>query len=218
MNPDKLFDYLDGKLSSEERAALEERFMSEPELRRELAVARQIHSQMVHSDSPREIVGVSDPAANPRGAILAQRVGIAFAVLVFINVLFGIYAFGFMGKKRNAKPSVEENRAEFAQNLARTAAVALPTPTLDVEEFKFSAPLAKQNDLANKILDHAKALGGSGTRGLADANGILIFIEISGTRLEEFRAAMRKLGGTEPLPPPASPGNTILQARIVSPQ
>src|SRR4029453_922124 len=46
MNPDKLFDYLDGKLPAEERAALEERFMSEPELRNELAVARQIHAQM----------------------------------------------------------------------------------------------------------------------------------------------------------------------------
>ena len=57
MNPDKLFDYLDGKLSDAERATLEERFMNEPELRRELAVARQIHSQMGDS---REIVGFAE--------------------------------------------------------------------------------------------------------------------------------------------------------------
>src|SRR6266567_4152458 len=38
MNPDKLFDYLDGKLSSNELAELEERLLSDPQLRRELVV------------------------------------------------------------------------------------------------------------------------------------------------------------------------------------
>ena len=56
MNPDKLFDYLDGRLSPNERAELEERFMSDPQLRRELTVARRIHSEMRDS---REIVGVN---------------------------------------------------------------------------------------------------------------------------------------------------------------
>ena len=44
MNPDKLFDYLDGKLSPDERAELEEQLLSDPHLRRELTVARQIHA------------------------------------------------------------------------------------------------------------------------------------------------------------------------------
>ena len=43
MNPDKLFDYLDGRLAPSERAALEERLMSDKQLQREFAVARQIH-------------------------------------------------------------------------------------------------------------------------------------------------------------------------------
>ena len=89
MNPDKLFDYLDGKLSPNERAKLEERFMSEPELRQELAIARQIHAQMGDS---REIVGFAQPTLEDRGAVLGRRIMIAFAILVFANVLFGIYA------------------------------------------------------------------------------------------------------------------------------
>ena len=43
MNPDKLFDYLDGKLPDHERKAVEERLMSDPTARREFDVARRIH-------------------------------------------------------------------------------------------------------------------------------------------------------------------------------
>ncbi len=46
MNPDKLFDYLDGKLPPNERTELEERFMSDPQARKELAIAREVHSNM----------------------------------------------------------------------------------------------------------------------------------------------------------------------------
>lgn len=220
MNPDKLFDYLDGKLSADERAALEKRFMSEPELRRELAVARQIHAEMPHSTGSREIVGVKDPALQQRGAILAQRIGIAFAVLVFINVLFGIYAIGFMGKKKSAKSAVEENRTEFAQNLARTAAVALPTPSLDVEEIKFTAPVPAQEKLANQIITAAQKAGGSGTKGLADQKGVLLFAEIPAAGLPKFQEEMKKLGGTVPETNASSSadGKSILQLRIASPQ
>ena len=219
MNPDKLFDYLDGKLSATERSQLEEQLMSNAELRQELRVARGIHSEMRDSGSAsREIVGADDPAVQQRGAVLARRVGIAFAVLVFINVLFGIYAIGFMRDNKQKQTSIERNRTDLAQTLARTAAVALPTPSLDVEEIKFIAPLAKQNALANTIVDQATAFGGTGTKGLADEHGILIFAEIPSGRLDEFRAAMKKIGGTEPPPPPASGEKTILQVRIVSAQ
>jgi anti-sigma factor RsiW len=46
MNPDKLFDYLDGKLPDHERKAVEERLMSDPTARREFDVARRIHASM----------------------------------------------------------------------------------------------------------------------------------------------------------------------------
>src|SRR5437588_51648 len=46
MSPDKLFDYLDGKLSTRERAELEQRLTSDQQLQRELAVARRIHASM----------------------------------------------------------------------------------------------------------------------------------------------------------------------------
>jgi hypothetical protein len=220
MSPDKLFDYLDGKLPPEERAALEERFMNEPELRRELAVARQIHGQIGRGDS-REVIGTGDPTSTSvRGAILAQRIMIVFSILVVANVAFGIYAIFFMKKKEQSQTSVEKNRTELAESLARSAAVALPTPSLDIDEIKFTAPVSEQDNLANVIIDAAKEVGGSGTKGLADQNGILLFAEIPSGRVNAFRELMKKLGATVPGPPAAlnAPGNTILQIRIVSPQ
>ena len=217
MNPDKLFDYLDGKLSPNERAELEERLMSNPQLRRELMVARQIHADM--SDS-REIIGVSDPTLQERGAVLGRRVATAFAVLVFANVLFGIYAIAFMKKKERTQLNTEQNRSELAESLARTAAVALPTPSLEVEEIKFTAPVKDQDKLANKIIAAAKQVGGSGTKGLADQQGVLLFAEVPTARLNDFRESMKKLGATLPAAPvePNAGEKVILQLRIVSAQ
>src|SRR4051812_2717092 len=72
MNPDKLFDYLDGKLSASERADFEARVISDEQLQRELAVARRIHSGMQGSDS-REVI-IPDLATEQRGRKLALRV------------------------------------------------------------------------------------------------------------------------------------------------
>ena len=63
MNPDKLFDYLEGRLTSSERAALEERLMSDKQLQREFAVARQIHAGM-RGDS-HEVVLPAPPDVPP---------------------------------------------------------------------------------------------------------------------------------------------------------
>jgi hypothetical protein len=217
MNPDKLFDYLEGKLSPNERAELEERLMSDPQLRRELTVARKIHADTGDS---REIVGVTEPALEERGAILGRRVAIAFSVLVFANVVFGIYAIAFMKKKERTQLNTEQNRTELAESLARTAAVALPTPSFDVEEIKFTAPVKEQDKLANKIVAAAKQVGGSGTKGLADQQGVLLFAEIPTARLNDFREAMKKLGATLPAASaePRAGDKAILQLRIVSAQ
>ena len=191
--------------------------MSDPQARRELTVARQIHADMRDS---REILGVAEPTLEERGAVLGRRIAIAFSVLVFANVLFGIYAIAFMKKKERTQLNTEQNRTELAESLARTAAVALPTPSLDVDEIKFTAPVKEQDKLANKIIAAAKQGGGSGTKGLADENGVLLFAEIPTARLNDFRESMKKLGATIPEASvePKAGEKTILQIRIVSPQ
>ena len=218
MNPDKLFDYLDGKLSPNERAELEERFMSDPEARRELTIARQIHASMGDSH---EVVGVADATStSERGAVLARRIMIAFMVLVIVNVTFGIYAIFFMKNKQRARQRTEQNRSELAQSLSNAAATALPTPTLGIEEITLNSPATEQTTLADKIIAVANKSGGSATKGLTNENGILIFAEIPTARLNEFRDALKKLGATVPVSAtdPNAGEKTILQVRIAGGQ
>ena len=96
--------------------------------------------------------------------------------------------------------------------------MALPTPSLDVDEIKFTAPVAEQDKLAKKIIAAAKQVGGSGTKGLADQQGVLLFAEVPTARLNDFRESMKKLGATLPTAPAeaAAGEKRILQIRISS--
>src|SRR5258705_13850821 len=105
MNPDKLFDYLDGRLAPSERAALEERLMSDKQLQREFAVARQIHAGM-RGDS-REVVLPAPPDVPGQGRKMAVRVGGAFMVLMFVNVGIGLW-FIFTHENKNPNPPLLE--------------------------------------------------------------------------------------------------------------
>jgi hypothetical protein len=214
MNPDKLFDYLDGKLSAAERAALEESLVSDSQLQRELEIARRIHASMRDS---REVLETLEPrSATNRGAVLGRRIAIAFAVLVFLNVLFGLYAIVFMEKKRRIRP-LEQQKQQLVEALQKAGASALPTPSLDISEIKLNAPTAEHNRLADKVIAAAKQCGGSAVKGLADENGILLFAEVPAPRENDFREILRQLGA----PPSkardegAMTGKAIVQIRII---
>ena len=213
MNPDKLFDYLDGKLSDAERGQLERQLASDTQLQRELAVAREIHRGMPDS---REAFAPFDATAT-RGAVLGRRVAVVFSVLVFVNVVFGIYAIAFMEKKRRSRPAHDQNRQELLQSLQKTAILALPTPSLDADEIKLSAPAGEQDALANKVIAAAQQCGGTGTKGLTSEHGILLFAEIPTGRVEQFRKTLGQLGATLPSATNANrtAGKAILQIRIV---
>jgi hypothetical protein len=217
MNPDKLFDYLDGKLSPKERAQLEARLASDSYLQRELAIARQIHAGIRDS---REVLATFDATStSPRGAVLGRRVAIAFVALVFLNVLFGIYAIVFMENKRQRRTPNEQNRQQLVQALEKTAASALPTPSLEVEEIKITTPKAQRDAVANQIIAVAAECGGSAVKNLNDENGLLLFAEIPAAREGEFRQKLTALGArpTKSIASTASSAsrNRIIQIRLV---
>jgi anti-sigma factor RsiW len=213
MNPDKLFDYLDGRLSPTERAELEQRLVSDPELQQELKVARQIHGSMRDSG---EILTSLDEVSTPnRGAILGRRIAVVFSVLVFANVLFGIYAIAFMKKRERNSSSRERNRQELQQSLLKSAAAALPTPTFDVDEVKLITPGPAQHALADQVIAVAARCGGSAAKNLSDEHGVLLFAEIPAARLSEFRDSLTKLGAIVPTATNAPSGDkAIVQVRI----
>src|SRR5260370_4130484 len=217
MNPDKLFDYLDGRLSPEERAEWEARLAADSYLQRELAVARQIHAGMRDS---REVLATFDATStSPRGAVLGRRVAIAFVALVFLNVLFGIYAIVFMENKRHRLAPNEQNRQQLVQALEETAASALPAPSLEVDEVKITTSKAQRDAIANQVVAVPAACGGSAAKNLNDENGLLLFAEIPAARESEFRQKLTALGAQPTKSTPSSPSspsrNPIIQIPLV---
>lgn len=212
MNPDKLFDYLDGRLDLTERAELEARLVVDPDLRRELATARQIHSGIHNSRTALEAMETAPNAT--RGAVLGRRIAIIFGVLVFVNVIFGIYAIGFMNRKRSA-PN-EQSKEQLHRALQNAAAAALPTPNLDVEEIKVPAAPSQRKAVADKIIAAAKESGGSAAKNLNAQNGLLMFAEVPAAQENKFREKLAALGAApSQAGPAASSENRIIQIRIV---
>ena len=215
MNPDKLFDYLDGRLSPFEREQLEEQLVHDSELQRELSMARRIHGRM--TGESREVLIEDGLDQTDRGRKIVLRIAVAFIVLVLLNVVVGLYAIAFVEKKRNAAPAGNQNRRQLELALQKAAANALPTPSLDVDEIKFVVPRKQRDQIIAKITSAAKQSGGSAAKNLSNENGTLIFAEVPPEHVNEFREALGKLGAI--LPPsttPPDPGSkAILQIRVV---
>jgi hypothetical protein len=200
VNPDKLFDYLDGRLLPTERAALEERLMSDKQLQRELAVARQIHAGM-HGDS-REVVLPRPEDVPEEGRKMAIRIGTAFMVLVFVNVGIGLW-FIFKHESKNPnRPLLERQmREQIAQSIERAAATLSPTPNaLGVSEITVPAETGKVDAVADQVVAISSRLGGSATKGLQDHGRLTILIDVPANREQEFRNAIGSIRGVTPEP------------------
>ncbi len=193
MSPDKLFDYLDGKLPERERAELEQRLISDGQLQRELAMARQIHRAMPDS---REVFLPSDEAPSPhRGAVLGRRVAVAFALLVLLNVFIGIVSIiGFHKNPNDLGAKEAAVRKQLTESMQKAAAAALPTPSLDVDEVKITVAAGQTDSAARKIITAAEKCRGSGTKGLPDENGLLVFVEIPSQQVEAFLEGLDRVG------------------------
>lgn len=197
MNPDKLFDYLEGKLPSSERAALEERLISDEQLRREFAVARQIHAGM-RGDS-HEVVLPATPDVSPQGRNMAIRTGVAFMVLMFVNVGIGLY-FIFRHESKNPnRPLLEaQMREQIAKSIERAAPLTPAPNALGVTEIKIPAETGKLDSVADKVVAFVSALGGSATKGVPDAGRLSILVDLPANRESEFRAAIASITAERP--------------------
>src|SRR5690242_18029954 len=134
MSPEKLFDYLDGTLSKQERVELERQLASDPQLQRQLAVAKEMHRR---SDGAREVIGDSADVEIPTpNRQLGRWLITAFALLVLVNVLVGIaFIVGSKGSKNSALANKElAIRQQLQASLSKTAETALPLPILAAEE------------------------------------------------------------------------------------
>ena len=210
MNPDKLFDYLEGRLSPDERAALEERLISDKQLQRELAMALQIHTGM-RGDS-REVVLPPRPDVTEQGRKMALRVGTAFIILMAVNVGFGLWLIVRHETKNPNRTLLEtQMRKQIAKSIERAAATLTPGPNaLGISEITIPAKTGKLDAVADQVVTIVSRFGGSATKGLADGGRLSILADLPSNRESEFRAAIASVGGQ-------GPGSTTPAAATVPP-
>jgi len=207
MNPDKLFDYLDGRLPAPERAALEKQLISDRQLQRELAVARQIQTGM-HGDS-REVLLPSETDASARGRKLALRVGAAFVILMGVNVGVGLWLIARNETKNPNRALLEtQMRQQITKALEHAATTLTPAP-LGVSQITIAATTGRLNAVADEIVTIVGQLGGSATKGLPDQHRLTVLVDLPGNHESEFRAAIASIAGGAPIPPVPSPAETV---------
>ena len=211
MNPDKLFDYLDGRLSVAERTALEEQLISDRQLQRELAVARRIHAGM-DGDS-REVFLPSETDVSARGRKMALRVGVAFIVLMAVNIGVGLWLIARHETKNPNRTLLEtQMRQQLAKSLEHAAEAALTPAPLGVSEITIATAPGRLDDVANEVATIARRLGGSATKGLPDKNRISVLVDVPSNREPEFRAAIASIAGGAPNLPAPSPHERAAQS------
>ena len=206
MDPDKLFDYLDGRLSAAERAALERQLISDRQLQRELAVARQIHAGM-HGDS-REVLLPSETDLSARGRKLALRVGAAFIILMGVNVGVGLWLIARHETKNPNRALLETQMRQQITKALDHAATALTPAPLGVSQITVPTASGRLNAVANEIVTIAGQLGGSATKGFPDKNRVSVLVDLPSDQESEFRAALGSIAGGAPISPVPSPIET----------
>ncbi|MGB9476430.1 MAG: hypothetical protein WCE87_15305 [Candidatus Udaeobacter sp.] len=215
MNPDKLFDYLEGRLPAAERVALEQRLISDKQLQRELAVARQIHAGM-RGDS-QEVLLPPKQDVTEQGRKMALRVGGAFIVLIAVNVGIGLWLIARHETKNPNRPLLEKQmREQIANSLEHAAATFTPTP-FGVGEIVVPAATGKLEAVADEVVTIASRVGGSATKGLPDKGRLSVLVDVPSNREAEFRAAISSIVGEKPLesPGPATTATTEKKSFVV---
>jgi len=219
MSPEKLFDYLEGKFGAEERDAFEQQLAADPQLQRELAIAREMHRR---SRGSREVMLESDEPEIPLPAKpLGRRVITAFAALVLLNVIVGIVFI--IGKKNGTgelRAREAATREQLASSLQKTAETSMPLPTIG-DEIRLPAVPGERERVAGNILLLAQQCGGSAAKAPPDDKGITVVVDLPSLRADEFRRALAPLAPADysprPEQSPSAEKRTILQVRIGDP-
>lgn len=216
MSPDKLFDYLEGTFSAEERAAFEKQLAADPQLQRELAIAREMHRR---SRGSREVVlEGEEPEIPSPSRPLGRRLITVFAALVLLNVIVGIlFIIGKKSGPGEMRAREEATRQQLVSSLQKTAETSLPLPTIG-DEIHLPAAPAEVNRIADNVVLLAQQSGGSAAKAPADATGINVVVDLPSIRADEFRRSLAPLAPPDyspaPEPSPRAEKRTILQVRI----
>ena len=170
--------------------------MSDASARREFDVARGIHASMRENQSDRpEILSEMSEETAARGRRMARQVGLAFIVLVAMNVLLGlVYIAHHESKNPNRQLLDEQAREHLRQSLEKTAAATLTPPPLGVSEWRITTERGQSDPVADEIVKAAQRLG-TATKGVPDNGRIEVLAEIPANNTAEFKSSLAGLVG-----------------------
>ena len=173
--------------------------MSDKQLQREFAVARQIHAGM-RGDS-QEVELPAPPDVPEQGHKMAIRVGVAFMILMLVNVGIGLW-FIFKHESKNPnRPLLEaQMREQIAKSIEHAAALTPAPNALGVSELAIPAAAGKLDNVANEVVTIAARLAGSATKGLQDNNRLTVLVDLPSNREQEFRAQIASITEEKPAP------------------
>lgn len=200
MNPDKLFDYLDGKLPNWERSQLEEQLRSDSQLQRELQIARQIHERT--RGELREVLLDDEDGTAARGRKMALRVGIAFIFLMGLNVAIGLWLIvRHETGNPNRKLLETRMREQITKSLEHATHETLTPPPLDVSDITVPVAHGRLDATADQVISITKRLGGTATKELPDPHRLGVLVDIPANKDVEFRNAIATITGAALISP-----------------
>jgi hypothetical protein len=134
---------------------------------------------------------------------MGVRVGVAFMVLMFVNVGIGLW-FIFRHENNNPnRPLLEaQMREQIAKSIERAVSLTPAPNVLGVTEIPIPAESGKLDAVADKVVAIVSGLGGSATKGVPDVGRLSILVDLPATRESEFRGAVASIqGGGSPKSP-----------------
>jgi hypothetical protein len=149
------------------------------------------------NDRPEFLSEMSEETA-ARGRRMARQVGVAFIVLVAMNVLLGlVYIAHHESKNPNRQLLDKQARDELRQSLEKAAAATLTPPPLGVSEWRITTERGQTNSVADGIMTAAKKFLGAGTKGVPNDGEIQMLVEIPANKGAEFKSALSPLPGVK---------------------
>lgn len=181
--------------------------MSDKQLQRQLAVARHIHAGMRGDSHEVELLPPED--VPEQGHKMAIRVGVAFMVLVAVNVGIGLWFILRHETNNPNRPLLEKQmREQIAKSIERAATLTPAPNTLGVSEIAIPVANGKLDAVADEVVAIASRSGGSATKGLQDGNRLSILVDVPSNRESEFRNAIASIqpsGSPQSSAPATSP-------------
>jgi hypothetical protein len=153
----------------------------------------------------KEVVFQDDSATLERGRKMSLRIGVAFLVLMAVNVAAGLFFIAHHeATSPNRKLLADQARKQLEQSLRDASKNEMPAPTLDLGDVSILTRHGGVKTAVDSVTEVANKAGGQPSVGPEHESGTTVIIEIPATKEADLCLALNALPGvTTPAAVPA---------------